>query len=266
MLSISDIKDWTQIIKDWVQIGFFFLTYCIAIIKDWTPFIKDWTQIIKDCFQIGFFVLTACVAIKGLNKWQEELKGKIEYEAAKQALVQAYLIHDQIRIVRGEGIISVPSLPILKAREPKKYETNNQRIAEDRRSLLRQKFQVLEDKLPDIYPVMVEVKAVFGEEAMEKLKRLTDLTSKLNVAIEAYCDGVYEGKTRKEIDKYYNIIFNINEVECPDYVSENISVDDMNFRKNLDAAMEEIKDYFIPKLDRELSISWFCNCKKKIKL
>ena len=221
---------------------------------------------IKDCFQIGFFCLTACVAIKGLNKWQEELKGKIEYEAAKQALVQAYLIHDQIRIVRGQGTISVPFLPIFKAREQKEDETNNQRSAEDLRSLLRQKFQLLEAKLPDIYPVMVEVKAVFGEDAMEKLKKLTDLTSKLNVAIEAYCDGVYEGKTRKEIDKYYNIIFNINEVECPDYLSDKVSVDDMNFRKNLDATMQEIEDYFKPKLNRELSISWFCDFKKKIKL
>jgi hypothetical protein len=207
---------------------------------------------IRDCTQSIFFVIASYTAIRGLQKWKEEIKGKIEYEAAKQALVQAYLIHDQIRIIRGEGFISVPFLPILKAREPKQYETNNQQIAEDRRSLLRQKFQVLEAKLPDIYPVMVEVKAVFGKEAMEKLKKLTDLSSKLNVAIDAYCDGIYQGKKRKEIERYYNIIHNINEVECPDLISDDeVSLDDMNFRKNLDTAIQEIEDYFIPKLNRK---------------
>jgi hypothetical protein len=204
-------------------------------------------EVIRDILQTFFYATASIVGWIGLKKWREELKGKIEYEAAKQALVQSYSIRDQIRIVQSP-VMSPSEWSGCKTTE---YETENQRKANESFFAYSKRFQELQVKISGMYPAMVEAEAVFGEESREKLDKLIGITRRLWTAILLYHRGLYNDRHNPEgaNSRYFNIIYGINEVENPNLSSEEEPVvDDDNFKQDIDAAMQEIQEYFAPKL------------------
>ena len=104
----------------------------------------------------------------------------------------------------------------------------------------------------ELYPVLVEAEAVFGDEARESFDALIKMTNRLWAAIWLYHQGLAQQWKNPSgpNNKYGNIIFGINEFECPNLEVDGKPVDDDNFRRDLDLAMQGIKEYFIPKLDQ----------------
>jgi hypothetical protein len=205
-------------------------------------------EIIRDIFQIVFFATASTVACIGLWKWREELKGKVEYETAKQALAKAYSVRDQIRMIQSAIVFHSEWAGY----ESAEYETERQRKVNESFFAYSQRFQKLQDKVSELYPAMVEAEAVFGDEAREKLDELIAMTRRLWAAIVVYHQGLDQGRQNHQIAyrKFFNIINGINEFETPDMGTDEEPVDDDNFKRDLDAAMQEIKEYFSPRLGR----------------
>jgi hypothetical protein len=209
-------------------------------------------EIVRDVLQIFFYATASTVAWIGLRKWREELKGKVEYEAAKQALAKAYSVRDQIQMI--QSAIVFPSE--WAGYEPTEYENESQRKASESFFAYSKRFQKLQDKIFELYPAMVDAEAVFGDEAREKLDKLIAMTRRLWAAIMVYHQDLYHRGQNPEVSnsRFFNIINGINEFEYPSLGAEEEPVDDGNFKKDLDAVMQEIKEYFIPKLGRKLPI------------
>lgn len=203
---------------------------------------------IRDIAQIIFYATGSLVAWIGLQKWREELEGKVKYEAAKRALAKTYSIRDQIRMIQS-GVIFASEWS---EREPVGHETETHRQANNSFFVYQKRFQRLLNEVFEMYPVMVEAEAVFGEEAREKLDKLTAMTNRLWVAIVTYHQGLYEGgKNPQKLRKYRNIIHGINEFDHPNLGSDDQTTDDDHFKRDLDAAVQDIKEYFIPQLGRK---------------
>ncbi len=208
------------------------------LLLEYTIFLEP----IKDIAQIFFYITLAAVAWKGLHKWQKESKGKIEYEAAKQALAKAYSIRDRIRIL--QITIIIPSE--WAERELTCDETENERRANNSFFAYNKRFKHIREETSRLYPAMVEAEAVFGEEAREKLDRLISMTKRLRVAIQVYHKLISKGlgQSGGTNDKYFNIINGVSgQMEEP--------VDDDNFKMDLDNIMQEIQEYFIQKMGRK---------------
>lgn len=207
------------------------------LLLEYTIFLEP----IKDIAQIFFYLTVATVACKGLQKWQKESKGKVEYEAAKQALAKAYSIRDRIRTLQITMI--VPSE--WAEREAIWNENENERRANNSFFAYNKRFKLIREETSKLYPIMVEVEAVFGTEAREKLDKLIGMTKRLRVAIQVYHKLIYKGlgQSGGANDKYFNIINGVTgQTEKP--------VDDDNFKADLDNIMQEIQEYFFQKMGR----------------
>jgi hypothetical protein len=170
------------------------------LLLEYTIFLKP----LKDIAQIFFYTTLAVVACQGLRKWQEESKGKVEYDAAKQALVKAYSIRDRIRIL--QITIIVPSE--WAERESIWNETDDERRVNNSFFAYNKRFKHIREETSRLYPAMVEAEAVFGIEAREKLDKLINMTRRLRVAIQIYHKLISKGlgQSGGTNDKYFNII------------------------------------------------------------
>ena len=195
-------------------------------------------EVIKDISQIIFYLAVPTLTCIGLNSWKKELIGKNEYEIAKQALSKAYSIKHQIWIV--QNAIVYPSE--WAKRKPKENETESQKRAAESYFAYQKRLQSIENKINKIRPTMIEVEAVFGEEAKIKLDKLIAITDQLRAAITVYHKALYRGEPiNTKYNKYFNIMEGISG-------SEEDLEDDNGFKSELDAVMQEIKEYFMPKL------------------
>ena len=203
----------------------------------------------RDIIQIVFYVIASVVACIGLQKWRAELKGKVEYEAAKQALAQSYCVRDQIWKIQNGIVFSSEWAGY----EPKGDENPDQRKASERFFAYGKRFQVLQENITGMYPAMVEAEAVFGEESRRKLDRLIIMTGRLWAAIVVYHQGLYKGSPSSEgaNSRFFNIVEGLNNIKDPRIGAEENIIDDGDFKKDLDTAMHEIQEYFIPKLGRK---------------
>jgi hypothetical protein len=211
------------------------------LLLEYTIFLEP----LKDVAQIFFYITLAIVACQGLRKWQKESKGKVEYDAAKQALIKAYSIRDRIRIL--QITIIIPSE--WAEREISWDETDDERRVNNSFFAYNKRFKHIREETSRLYPAIVEAEAVFGIEARAKLDKLINMTKRLRVAIQIYHKLLSKGLGRsgETSDKYFNIIDGINGVSEQ---TEEL-IDDDNFKTDLDDVMQEIQDYFIQKMGRK---------------
>ena len=66
--------------------------------------IAYWLSALKDLAVAGAAVATAFFAYKGLSAWRSELKGKAEYQIAKDVLRAVYKVRDAFMVVRNPAI------------------------------------------------------------------------------------------------------------------------------------------------------------------
>jgi hypothetical protein len=208
------------------------------LLLEYTIFLEP----LKDIAQIFFYTTLAIVACQGLRKWQKDSKGKVEYDAAKQALVKAYSIRDRIQTLQTTILVSSEWAE----RELSWDETDDECRVNNSFFAYNKRFKYIREETSRLYPVMVEAEAVFGTEGREKLDKLIDLTRRLRIAIQIYHKLISKGvgQSGGTNDKYFNIVNGVS-----GQIEE--SIDDDNFKADLDAVMQEIQDYFIQKMGRK---------------
>jgi len=66
----------------------------------------EWIPILRDIIVAGSAVFAAYTAFKGLNVWKQELKGRSEYQIAKDTLRAVYKVRDAFIHVRHPATFS----------------------------------------------------------------------------------------------------------------------------------------------------------------
>jgi hypothetical protein len=189
-----------------------------------------------------FFVVTAGAAIYGLRTWRKELTGRASFDVAKKVVAGAYQIRDEIRNCQAAFITPDEWAD----RRPTPGETEAQRNTGQNFYALGRRYNRVHDVVVEWYPHVVEAEALFGKEARDLLDRLKLCARKLRAAIEIYHRAEYRGYLdHAKHDKYFNIIYGINDQEFPDLKDGDQPVNDDGFQASLVAALREIDGYFV---------------------
>lgn len=196
--------------------------------------------------QIIFLAVTGFVAVSGLRAWRLEMSGRVEFDVSRRVVAGAYKIRDSIKrcqapFMAGEEWVD---------RTPVTGETENQKRANQSYFAFGKRFNKVADELNDWYPSTVEAEALFGQEAKNPIEKLKQSIGSLRAAIDIYHRAIYRDGNTEKHEKYYNIIYGLNEFEMPQEQEEDTFYDG-NFKKNLDEAIMEIEAFFLKHMNRK---------------
>ncbi|PKG80221.1 hypothetical protein CXF80_19025 [Shewanella sp. Actino-trap-3] len=141
---------------------------------DWLPMVKD---IVVACSAFG----AACIAYKGLGTWQKELKGKSEYQLAKDVLRCVYEVREGFKHVRNPVIFTYeyPEDMITNSGHLKKEfkHKGTAHVYQERFKKLDLAFIKLEEK-------NLEALVEWGSEHQNKISELRERRAELLVSIQ----------------------------------------------------------------------------------
>jgi hypothetical protein len=189
-----------------------------------------------------FFLITASAAIYGLRTWRKELTGRASFDAAKNVVAGAYQVRDEIRNCQA----SFMTPDEWADRKPTADESPQQQQSAQIFYALGRRYNRVHDVIVQWNPHVIEAEALFGKEARDLLDRLKLCARKLSAAIEIYYRAEYHGHySHAKHEKFFNIIYGINDQEFPDLKGDDQPVIDDGFQENLVAALEDIDSYFV---------------------
>lgn len=186
---------------------------------------------VRNLVQIVFQLTASYVAVIGLRSWIIQLKGKTEYEAAKNVIVGAYRIRDEIK--RCQSSFMTPDE--WAKRNPVEGESEQKKRAGESHFAYMQRYNRVANALNDWYPAVVEAEALFGAEARQVILKLQACCGTLQAAITIYHRALYRGEESDRTEKYFNIIEGITASD---------GFDDNNFQEDLDSAIQGIQGFF----------------------
>lgn len=203
--------------------------------------------IVKDIFLSMAAILTGIVAIVGLTAWKKELKGKSEYQLAKEVLMAVYKVREGFKNVRGVVMYSheypesvlTPAGQII---EGKEYETYTYAY--------NNRWEVLREALQDLENKNLEAQVEWGPENHDKIRNIRSCASQLQYQIWNYLEhfknpeqskwrreNMDQEQLTKEKKKQMEVLYN----QDPDSVFG-------GFTSQINEALEPFEKWLRPKI------------------
>ncbi|WP_163833402.1 hypothetical protein [Spartinivicinus ruber] len=147
-------------------------------------------SIIKDVFLAGAAGTTAYVAYTGLEKWQKELRGKANFEVARELIKSVYKLRDEIGYCRSPFIFA--------AEFPDGYKGSlGKHTAEEEGQawayVYSKRWEPVGQAVQHFDAAVLEAEALWGVSIKEKAKELRQCVRSLQVNIEAVIADKYSG-------------------------------------------------------------------------
>jgi hypothetical protein len=137
-------------------------------------------SVTKDIILIFAAIATAHVAINGLQSWSRELKGKADFEVARNLIRSVYKLRDELRYCRS---------PWVQMGEfPEGYDSNNRSPEIEARAyayIYSNRWKPVSAALQDFESQALEAEALWGSGFKPKTDELRQCARNLQVAIEA---------------------------------------------------------------------------------
>ena len=135
----------------------------------------------KDLLIGAAAVTTAAIAVYGVNRWRSELRGRAEFQTARELLRATYQVREKIRSVRA---------PFIAAQEfPEGYSPierhSEVKPADAWAQVYRSRWKPLENALVELEAQQLEAEVLWGAAIREKSDNLLSCANELFVAIEA---------------------------------------------------------------------------------
>ena len=215
---------------------------------------RDWISIIKDLAAPLFYLATIILGIIGLSKWRKELRGRAEFEAAKDVVAGAYRMRDAINNARSMMMFATE----WEDREPNPNESDKEKRTSNSLHAYQKRYDRVTAVASQWYPAIVQAEALFGEEGRKKIEALNETVMSLRAAIEMHHnDQISMARGIPHIDeqdffrKARNIICGIHPGMIKKETKKPELYDDDGFQQGLDSAVREIKEYFSQYIHRE---------------
>jgi len=177
------------------------------------PNFKDYVEIASDTI-VGISALAAAVfAFMGVSTWRKQLKGKSEYERAKETLKSVYRVREAFRHVRAPYIFSSEYPEDLRDHHgslKKEFEHKGMvAVYEARWKVLAEAFHELEEKA-------LEAQVEWGPEFENVIMPLRQCRSELLVTIQIMLERTkapedFEPISREESQKERAILYQVDD-------------------------------------------------------
>jgi len=144
----------------------------------------DLSQIIaagRDVLVASAAVASAVAAIRGLNKWQQELRGKADFEVARALIRSTYKLRNELANFR--------SMVIWAHEFPPEYHANKAPSASDEANAFAHvydnRWKPVMQALQEFDAQMFEAEALWGGTAREKAERVRQCVRRLSAGVSA---------------------------------------------------------------------------------
>lgn len=150
----------------------------------------DVFSIMKDIFLAGAAGITAYVAYTGLEKWQKELRGKANFQVARELIKAVYKLRDELSYCRS---------PFISASEfPDGYkgtlgEHTDEEEGQAWAHVYTKRWKPVGEALQIFDTAILEAEALWGTDIKDKAKELRQCVRNLQVDIEAVISDKYSG-------------------------------------------------------------------------
>jgi hypothetical protein len=137
-------------------------------------------SITKDIILIFSAIATAHVAINGLQSWNRELKGKADFEVARNLIRSVYKLRDELRYCRAPWY---PSNEF-----PEDYDAMNKTSESESKAyafLYSNRWKLVATALLEYESQALEAQALWGADFKSKTDELRQCARSLQVALEA---------------------------------------------------------------------------------
>lgn len=193
--------------------------------------IKDITLALAAC-------VTAYVAFTGLGKWQKELRGKANFDVARELAKSVYSLRDEISYCRS---------PFTAASEfPENYKggSGSHSAEEEGQAwahVYSKRWAPVGNAAQAFDAATLEAEALWGRSIKEKAMLLRECVISLQVDIESFIENKYSGGR------------DFNELDYAKKVKEgiwDIKAKENELTKRINAAIEDIESEIRPHLSR----------------
>ncbi|MDB4262786.1 hypothetical protein N9842_01115 [Porticoccaceae bacterium] len=137
-------------------------------------------SVTKDIILIFAAIATAHVAIKGLQSWSRELKGKADFEVARNLIRSVYKLRDELRYCRSPWVTM--------GEFPEDYDSNNKTSEIEAKAyafIYSNRWKPVATALQDFESQALEAEALWGSAFKPKTDELRQCARNLQVALEA---------------------------------------------------------------------------------
>ncbi|MCD8523186.1 MAG: hypothetical protein LRY66_07365 [Saccharospirillaceae bacterium] len=137
-------------------------------------------SVTKDIILIFAAIATAHVAINGLQSWSRELKGKADFEVARNLIRSAYKLRDELRYCRSPWVTMDEF--------PEDYDSNNKTPEIEAKAyafIYSNRWKPVATALQNFETQALEAEALWGSEFKPKTDELRQCARNLQVALEA---------------------------------------------------------------------------------
>ena len=147
-------------------------------------------SIIKDIALAGAACVTAYVALTGLEKWQKELRGRANFDVARELAKSIYLLRDKISYCRSPFIIA--------AEFPENYSEalgrhTNEEEGQAWAHVYSKRWKPVSIALQAFEASTLEAEALWGNTIKERALELRACVRSLQGYIEAFIQNKYSG-------------------------------------------------------------------------
>jgi len=212
--------------------------------------IPEYITLAKDIILAISALAAAFIAWRGLATWEEKLKGKSEYEIAKQVLKAVYKVRNAFIIMRNP--IDPFEYPDNLRAQPEpltpeqKYQLNLH-VYNQRRKIMYEAFEILEGQ-------NINAQVEWGAEFQNLIYSLRDSRNKLYEAISSKLDSIEDNQKLPEDIKY---------IFYPKYDEANQDI----FTNNINNTVAKYEKTLRPHIVRKRScysaiLAWLRNFKK----
>ena len=202
--------------------------------------IPEVITVVKDLLLGAAAVTTAIVAVVGLKSWSRELRGKTEFEAARNLIRATYRVGDALQNSRAPLISAGEFPPDYPGSEAATVEQEVQAWSH----VYKNRWGPVREALQEFETYVLEAQALWGSSIRKKTDELRQCVRELQVAVEAIInDKVQRGEnfnTDKDFGKATRSIAHASR-----------SDENNGLNQKIRAAVEAIEDEVRPHLRRK---------------
>ena len=182
---------------------------------------------------------TATVAVVGLKSWSHELRGRTEFEAARNLMRATYRFRDEIQNSRAP-FIAAGEFP---SEYPGPQNATSDQEARAWSYVYKNRWELVREALQELETYVLEGEALWGGEIRIKADELRQCARELQVAMEAIIDDKAQRGENFRTDRDFG-----KTMRSTAHASRG---DDSNaFNKRMMAAVNAIEDIIRPHLHR----------------
>lgn len=201
-----------------------------------------WVSIGSDIAIGASAAVAAYLAVKGVNAWRSELKGRSEYQLAKDVLRAVYKTREGFKIVRHPAIFGYEYPEEMRDHFGHLKREHNfegtAHVYQERFNHLNEAFKALED-------LHLDAQVEWGPEFHDTIVKLRQCRSELMVTLQMKLDRMKEENDRDPVDtealkKEHDVIYDANSEKHPN-----------PFNDKIDGAIAEFENWLRPKVSRD---------------